>query len=88
MTQHFHFEPEDNSVSSKKSRRLAEPTVCCMSLRLSADPSVWTINVIGEIISHAASDIVTLFVLDADSPVCSATSWWMDKTKSIVYVQA
>lgn len=42
---------------------------------------VWSIDVIGKIISHAASDIVTLFVLGADSPVSSAAGGWMNKTK-------
>lgn len=61
--------------------RLAEATVCCMSLRLGADSPVWSIEVIGKIISHAACDTVPLSVVGADSQECSVTGGWIDKTK-------
>lgn len=67
---------------------LAEATVCSMSLRLSADCSVWSINVIGRIISHAASGIVTLFVLTPQCAVQQVGGWTKQKIKSIVLVQA
>lgn len=59
----------------------AEATVCYMNLRLSADCPAWSIEVIGKIVSHAACDTVSLFVVGADSQVCSVTGGWIDKTK-------
>lgn len=71
----------NNSDSSIGRKSITKATVGCMSLRISADCPVWSIDVIGKIISHAASDIVTMFVLGADSPVSSAAGGWMNKTK-------
>lgn len=42
---------------------------------------MWSIEVIGKIISHAACDTVSPFVVGADSQVCSLTGRWIDKTK-------
>lgn len=66
----------------KDATSLAEATVCYMNLRLqSANCPVWSIEVIGKSISHAACDTVSLFVVGADSQVCSVTGGWIDKTK-------
>lgn len=79
--EHFNYELKDNAVSYKWRKNIAKVTVCYVSLRLRAYCPVWSIDAIGRIISHAATDIVTLFVPGADSLVSSATGGWMNKTK-------